>query len=283
MAKLEIGLHWLAITFYVLGTACFVIGIYWRKDGLNRWCHRLTAIGLLPHGIALGLRWLVAGRIPVYGRFEAFSGLVWLGLVIYFLLRRKYKVTDWAAIVIYPTSILILGIVVMSSPEIKEVPETFKTFWLVVHILFAKLTYGFNLIGAAFAVLYLHKLRHATGSAALIRQSGVSFVDRLPTGEELDEWSYLCISCGFVFLTVMIISGSIWANSAWGSYWSWDPVETWSLIAWLVYGLYLHLRRTLNWRGVVVTWIGIIAFLLILFALIGLGFLDAGMHSQYLA
>lgn len=281
MPTTEIALHWLAVLFYVAGTSLYIIGVLWGKERYHRWGVWIATFGLIPHGIALGLRWSITGRIPSYGRFEAYSGLVWVGLVIYFILRRRFQALDWIGLIVLPTSLLLLGVVVMSSAEIRQAPETFKTFWLAVHVLFAKLTYGFNLIGAAFATFYLWKSKRGTTKYGESIRTALFY--RLPATKVLEEWSYLCNSTGFVFLTIMIVSGSIWANSAWGSYWSWDPVETWSLVAWLVYGLYLHLRKTMNQRKtVMVTWIGILAFLLTLFALIGLGFLNIGGHSQYL-
>lgn len=270
MLTLQVGLHWVAVTFYVLGTIFFVIGTFWDK---GKWSGRgiwLAGFGLVPHGFALAVRWVITGRVPCLGRFEAYSSMVWVSLFIYFLLRRKYKALDIAGVVILPANLLVLAMVLMSSPAMRETPSSFKTYWLVIHILFAKLTYGFNLFGAIFGGLYLWKEKKQIEKG-------------LPSSEELDEWSYFCIATGFIFLTIMIISGSIWANSAWGSYWSWDPVETWSLMAWLVYGIYLHLRRTLHWRGRALTWVGLVAFFLTLIAVFGLAFLDAGMHSNYLA
>jgi len=177
---------------------------------------------------------------------------------------------------IMPAAFLFIGMGVMASPEIRELPSSFKTYWLIVHIMFAKLAYGGAIIGTALSALYLWKGKKE-------REGKVTkFYSRLPSLEVLDELAYAFIAFGFLMIGIMIIAGSIWANQAWGSYWSWDPVETWSLISWFFYGIYLHLRITFGWRGPRPAWFSVICVLVLIFALSGIGLFYDSAHSPYI-
>ena len=105
------------------------------------------------------------------------------------------------------------------------------------------------------------------------------FLHRLPSLQTLDDLNYLCLSLGFPFLTLGIITGSIWAEYAWGSYWNWDPKETWSLVTWLIYAALLHGRLTIGWRGRRAAYFLIIGFAVVLFTFLGVNLLLPGLHS----
>ena len=105
------------------------------------------------------------------------------------------------------------------------------------------------------------------------------FLHRLPSLQTLDDLNYLCLSLGFPFLTLGIITGSIWAEYAWGSYWNWDPKETWSLVTWLIYAALLHGRLTIGWRGRRAAYFSIIGFAVVLFTFLGVNLLLPGLHS----
>ena len=101
----------------------------------------------------------------------------------------------------------------------------------------------------------------------------------LPDAEKLDLISYRTVSLGFLFLTLVIVTGAIWAERAWGRYWSWDPKETWSLITWIIYALYLHVRLNRGWKGKKAAWFAVIGFLCVVFTYIGVNTLIPGIHS----
>jgi cytochrome c-type biogenesis protein CcsB len=101
----------------------------------------------------------------------------------------------------------------------------------------------------------------------------------IPDTRMLDEFNYQLILFGFLWLSLGIITGSVWANSAWGSYWSWDPKETWSLITWLIYAAMLHARSVKGWRGNRVAWLSLLGFGCVLFTYFGVNFLLSGLHS----
>lgn len=224
------------------------------------WGVRLTLLGLVPHTAALFLRWIESGHGPYMRRFEVYSSDVWVALVIYLFLQWREPRLRISGVLVLPASFLLIGMAVLSSPEIQPLPASFGTYWLIVHILFAKLAYGCFLIGTAMALLYVLK-------------------DKM---EVMHEQSYRFIAFGFLMQGVMIATGAIWANKAWGRYWNWDPVETWSLISWLIYGLYLHLVRTFGWNGRKPAFFALAAVLVLIFALFGIGLVYDSLHSPYI-
>ena len=231
---------------------------------------------MLPHSAALGLRWLEAGHGPYLRQYEVYSSDVWVMMVMFLLVQFWRPALRTAGMVAMPVCLLLIGMAVMASPEIRDLPVTFKTYWLIVHILFAKLAYGSALMGTAMGVLYLAS-QQKTRTNRL-----TNFYRRLPPLEVLDELSYAFIGFGFVMLGIMIVAGSIWAKNAWGRYWGWDPVETWALISWLFYGLYLHLRVTFKWQGGRAAWFSVVAMAVLIFALFGIGWFYQSFHSPYI-
>jgi len=276
MIKTEILLHWGAVTFYVLSALLFIYSFVFHKPEYMRRGTAAALAGMLPHTAALALRWAAAGHGPYLRVYEVYSSDVWIAVAMFLLLQRWQPAVRPVGAVVMPVSFLMIGMAVMSSPEIRPLPGTFKTFWLLVHILFAKLAFGSLLLGTGLAALYLVKERTAISVSG--RAAG-----RLPDSEYLDQAGYNLTGFGFLMLGIMIVSGAIWANNAWGAYWTWDPVETWSLISWLVYGIYLHLRRTQGWRGTRAAWFSVFAMAVLIFALFGMGYFYPSQHSPYIS
>ena len=273
--KWQIAFLWLAVAAYALSGVAFVISAAFRRGRWVRPAVLLTWLGLLPHSAALALRWLQAGHGPYMYRYEVYSSDAWVAVFLFLIIQRWRPALRVLGLLVMPASFLLIGMAVLASPEVRPLPATFKTYWLIVHIFFAKLAYGSALIGTALAVLYLLKRRRETAGRA------DGFYERLPSLETLDELSYAFLGFSFVMIGTMILAGSIWAKNAWGRYWGWDAVETWSLVSWLVYGLYLHLRRTYGWKGEGAAYAAVAAMATLLFALFGVGVFFESFHSPY--
>lgn len=276
MVRWEILLLWTAVALYAASAVAYVAALFFPREGLTRWATGLAVAALGPHTLALLLRWLEAGHGPYLRRYEVYSSDVWVGVVMFLLAARWRPSLRGLGAMVMPVSFLLIGMAVMSSPELRTMPPSFRTYWLLIHILFAKLAYGSNLIATACAVFYLLKRRRLVSG---LPQGAL--LARLPDLPALDELSYALSSFGFLMIGIMILAGSIWAKNAWGSYWNWDAVETWALISWFVYGIYLHLRRTHGWAGARAAWINIFALGFLLFALFGVGLLFDSAHSPY--
>ncbi|MFZ3170828.1 MAG: c-type cytochrome biogenesis protein CcsB [Carboxydocellales bacterium] len=277
MVKNEILLLWFAVGLYALSSCLFLFSLAFNRIRHLKTGIWLAFLGFLPHSAALGMRWLETGHGPYMRVYEVYSSDVWIALVMFFVLQLSKPNLRVLGAVVLPASFLLIGMAVMASPEIRPLPPNFQTFWLIVHIFFAKLAFGSLLIATGFAFFYLLKRRQE-------QQGKVGdFFHKLPDLPVLDELSYQFTGFGFFMLAIMIVAGSIWANKAWGRYWGWDAVETWSLITWLVYGIYLHLRRTYGWKEVKASWFSVLAFAVFVFAIFGIGLFYVSVHSPYIS
>lgn len=173
--------------------------------------------------------------------------------------------------------------------------------WLMMHVSMMILSYATLIIGSLLCILFLVisraqnvDLKAVDESYAPIYNIIVDYYENQPFSiassessqlgkirllQSLDNWSYRIIGLGFPFLTIGIISGGVWANEAWGSYWSWDPKETWALITWIIFATYLHSRITKGWEGKKTAVLGSIGFFVIWVCYLGVNFLGKGLHS----
>lgn len=276
MIKTEILLHWGAVTLYIVSAVLFIYSFAFQKPEYMRWGTIVAVFGLLPHSAALALRWSDAGHGPYLRIYEVYSSDAWVAVVMFLLAQKWRPAIRSVGTVVMPAAFLLIGMAVMSSPAIRPLPATFRTYWLLVHIFFAKAAFGSLLLATGLAVLFLVRERTALPAAGGVTK-------RLTDSGFFDEASYSLTGFGFLMLGIMIVAGAIWANNAWGAYWTWDPVETWSLISWLVYGIYLHLRRTRGWRGVRAAWFSVFALVILVFALFGMGYFYPSQHSPYIS
>ncbi len=156
------------------------------------------------------------------------------------------------------------------SDRIKPLVPALKSNWLIAHVFVCFLGYSAFAIAFGISIMYLMK------SGTKLKYTGI--IKYMPDTELLDDLIYRMVMFGFLFLTAGIITGAVWANSAWGTYWSFDPKETWSLITWFVYAILLHLRFMTGWRGKKIAWISILGFTAVLFTYFGVNYLP-GLHS----
>ncbi len=148
--------------------------------------------------------------------------------------------------------------------------QALKSNWLIAHVITCFLGYAGFALAFGFSFMYFIKPRDPNAK---------SLFAKLPEWDIIDELTYQMIVFGFLFLTIGIITGSVWANSAWGKYWSWDPKETWSLITWFVYAIFLHLRLMRGWQGKKLALVSILGFVAVLFTYFGVNYLLSGLHS----
>jgi len=277
LTKIALILLWPTITLYALSSILFIVAVFFKKDKLTSVATWLTALGLFLHGTAILLRWIETEHGPYLGTFEIATSYSFLGIFLFLILCFKNKELRFLGVVAMPLSFLLIGYGLMASKEVRALPETFRNYWLVIHINFAKLAYGSCFISAVLGANYLLKAR-----VEKKLQLHKSILSRISSLEALDELSYRFAGAGFVFITIMIAAGAVWANYVWGNYWSWDPVETWSLISWLVYCIYIHLRINRRWHGEKAAWLSIGAFAVLLITLLGVGLVYTTVHSTYM-
>ncbi|MCK8604315.1 c-type cytochrome biogenesis protein CcsB [Desulfoferrobacter suflitae] len=226
------------------------------------------------------LRWkesydLGYGHAPLSNLYESLVFAAWAIMLIYLIFEYK---TKQHAMGVFPSIFSFLAMAYASfstqiDSKIQPLVPALKSNWLIAHVVACFLGYAAFAVAAGVSVLYLARKAspanpHPKGMLALI-----------PESRQLDEFNYQLILFGFLWLSLGIITGSVWANSAWGSYWSWDPKETWSLITWLIYAALLHSRSVQGWRGRKVAWLSLVGFVCVLFTYFGVNFLLSGLHS----
>jgi cytochrome c-type biogenesis protein CcsB len=259
---IEILLTWFALTFYAVATALSVVGVIFEKEKLTNWAVVSAGVGLLFQTISLGVRWARVGHGPYLGFYEVASALVWFTVAAFLIAVWRNPRLAAAGVGIMPVALLLLGGSMLVQTEVVEMTAKLTSWWLFIHVAFANLAFGAFALSFGCAIVYVVRERSADGKWA-------KRFEKLPAQDVLENLTVRFVLVGFFFWAIMIATGAIWANEAWGRYWAWDPIETWSLIVWLVYAVYLHLRFTMKWSGQRLAWYAIAAMPLALFALIG--------------
>ena len=256
--------------------------LFFRGRKLHAALMGIAVLGFAAHTAGLGLRWhesyqIGYGHIPLANFYEALVSLSWTTMIIFFYIEFRYKVKLMGALV-FPIISLAMAYASLSpgvQSEITPLIPALQSNWLTYHVLTCFLAYSAFAVSFVTSIVYLFK----AGSHERAGQPPVKSTDVMPSLEAIDEIIYKTIAIGFLLLTVGIITGSVWANYAWGSYWGWDPKETWSLITWFIYAAFLHARLTRDWRGKRAAMISIAGFVCVLFTFLGVNYLLSGLHS----
>ncbi len=230
-------LFWIAVTLQASATIAFFGAFVFRRPTLESAGTWLLAASLLPHGAAIALRWAEVGHGPYQTRYEVISADAFVLVAAWLCASLLARGLRGLGVLVAPAAFLLMGWAVSTFGLRQEVPIIFKSWWLVLHIGFAKLFFATILLAASCAAAYLVK-RGRAGALA-----------RLPSPERLDLYAHQLTLVSFLFLAVMIAAGSLWANQSWGRYWGWDPMETSSLVTWVALGIILHFRVLHRWTG----------------------------------
>ena len=260
------------LVIYAAATILYLSYLIKPKETPGRIGQWLICFGFLLHcGFTLN-RYFVAGHTPITNMHESLSFFSLAVVGLFILFERRYKVFILGSFVV-PLALLILAISASFSSVVPPLNPALKSKWLAVHTVMAFLGY------AAFAISFGASIMYLIQSHFLKKRRLGPMFQKLPPLDMLDEISYRCLTFGFPLLTFAIISGAIWAETAWGTYWSWDPKETWSLITWLIYAALLHGRLTTGWRGRKAAMLSIFGFAIVLFTFLGVNLLLGGLHS----
>ena len=299
-----------SLSNFVFAILLIAVISYWVNLSLFSENSILSNIGKLFAIIANSLlffilcsRWIVEGYFPLSNLYESLLFLTWTLLTLYLYVESQTKTKLIGAILI-PVALLINGFSNLTlSPEMQKASPlvpALQSNWLMMHVSMMLLSYGTLIMGSLLCLLFLVISQYQEVDFKQIDKTPTplynimldyyeadllpskkrsSELGRLKLLQSLDNWSYRIIGLGFPFLTVGIIAGGVWANEAWGSYWSWDPKETWALITWLVFATYLHARITKGWEGKKTAILGGLGFFVIWICYLGVNFLGKGLHS----
>jgi cytochrome c-type biogenesis protein CcsB len=275
---------------YLAAALVYVTAALWRSTRLNAWAGWLLLGGLAAHSGAFFGRWtesyrlasqhagpekfletirLAIHQVPMSNLYES---LVFFALCLpilgFLAFRRHLHGFLGALVAIFATLLLAYASLGVDS-DIRPLMPALKSNWLLIHVLTAFLGYAAFALAFGAALIYLWQ---STSGAA-------SRTAATPSTVEMDRLIYRSVVIGFIFLTLGILTGAVWAEQAWGRYWSWDPKETWSLITWFIYATLLHARLVKGWAGKRIAWLAILGFGAVLFTYLGVSFLLPGLHS----
>lgn len=267
---------------YLICMAVHFAYLFFRTGFFKKAAIGLIAVGLCTHTAGLGMRWYESyqigyGHIPLSNFYETLISLSWTTVIVYAGVVLRYRIHVFGALV-FPIVSVAMAYASLSpnvQDEITPLIPALQSNWLTYHVLTCFLGYSAFATSFVTSIVYLVKTRKKSGKSS----DHTSADPMLPSLELMDEIMYKTIAIGFLLLTIGIITGSVWANYAWGSYWSWDPKETWSLITWFIYAVFLHARLTRGWRGKRVAIISILGFCCVLFTFLGVNYLLSGLHS----
>lgn len=269
---MDVFFYYLAVTLYGVGTISHLAYVISLRDLFSRIGAVLLSVGFVLHSTALIFRYYAAGYFPITNLYESFSFFAWAIVLVYIVVNHRYRIRVLGAFV--APVVLILVVVSLALPkEIFPLHPTLRSYWLPFHGIFAFLG------NAVFALAFCVGIMYLIQERQIKSKKTVGLLMRLPSLEILDEINYRALTFGFPLLTVGMITGSVWASYAWGSYWSWDPKETWSLITWFLYAALLHQRLAIGWRGRKAAMMAVIGFLVVLFSFLGVNLVISGLHA----
>ena len=267
------------ITTLLFGVASvnYVTALYGKRETIARIGTWICIAAAVVSTVAIGVRWAESyrmgiGRIPVTNLYESLVFFAWSVNLFYLLVEWKYKNRTLGAFVI-PIAFGTMLFALTNESSIQPLVPALQSYWLHAHVITCFVGYAAFAVSAGVAVMYLMKAKREE------RKLTGGVVALFPSTKILDDLVYKAIIWGFPFLTAGIITGAAWANYAWGTYWSWDPKETWSLIVWLVYAAFLHARITRGWHGRRAAILSIVGFLATIFCYLGVNLVLSGLHS----
>lgn len=272
-------LSWVTFLYFV-SAIFYTFKMVTAKELWGSLASIIAFIGLIVQTVGLILRWLESykmgiGHAPLSNLYESLIFFSWTIVLLYLIIEWRIKSKNLGAFVI-PFAFFSIAYASFSpnvNARIQPLIPALQSNWLISHVITCFFGYAALTIACGLGFMYLIKGLEKGERPGL-------FFRLLPDREIVDELTYHSVVIGFIFLTLGIITGSVWAYSAWGSYWSWDPKETWSLITWLIYAAMLHSRFVHGWRGKRMAIMSIIGFASVLFTYFGVNYLP-GLHSYF--
>jgi len=270
----------LSITTFVYGFSAFlyILALVFRRRAPGVLATWVALLGLIGNTAGIAMRWAESyrmgfGHAPLSNLYESLVFFAWTITLLYLFIERRYGNRVIGAFTM-PLAFLAMAYASLSpnvSDRIQPLLPALKSNWLIAHVITCFIGYAAFAVAFGLSIMYLIRQRQPQGRESLL--------DRFPKPAVIDDLTHQMIVFGFLFLSVGIISGAVWANSAWGRYWGWDPKETWSLITWFIYAALLHARHLKGWHGRRIAWLAVLGFMAVLFTYFGVSFLLSGLHS----
>lgn len=261
--------------FYFFAALAYGLALFqgWRRPA--RVGYALLILGLIEQIIGIVVRWMLSGRAPLSNMYESFvfavAGVVLVALI--FEVVQKSQLAGLGGAILGFIFMVLAHKAPIFNSQIRPLMPALQSSWLTYHVAVIMLSYSAFALSFFFSICYLMKdVRGGDAAEGKILR-------RLPSLQSLDLLTYKTVAVGFPLLTLGIIFGAVWAETAWGRPWGFDPKETWSAITWLVYAIYLHARLIAGWRGRKAAYLSLLGFGCVLFTYLGVNYLLPGLHS----
>jgi len=265
-----------ALVCYALSASIFIVGRVAGNSRAPGWATILLGAGVVFHAFDLATRGLQAGNIPVANFAQALSFFAWLTALAGMVLIVRLQM---AVIGAYTAAVVALALgastILMKGARI-VLPAALQSVWLPIHVTLAILGFSMFVLASSVSLVYLAYESRLKAKRPLGPPS-----ERLPSLEKLDRINYSLLEWGFALLSLAIVTGAIWADATWGHFWSWEPVESWSLVIWILYAGLLESRLTVGWRGRRVAALTIGVFLVLVGTFVGVSLIDPGKHGGW--
>ena len=269
----------LSITTYVYGASAFLylVTLIFKKPTPGVLATWTALLGFIGNTAGIIMRWVESyqmgiGHAPLSNLYESLVFFAWTIALLYLVIEFRYGNRVIGAFVM-PLASLAIAYASLSpniNDRIQPLLPALKSNWLIAHVITCFIGYAAFAIAFGISIMYLIRQRESSNDNLLIQ--------RFPKAQVLDGLTHQMIMFGFLFLSVGIITGAVWANSAWGRYWGWDPKETWSLITWFIYATLLHAKLMRGWHGRRIAYLSVLGFAAVLFTYFGVNLLP-GLHS----
>src|SRR5271166_2753600 len=251
----------------------------WPSGFWLRLAFSLTCAGVAIHVSAIFTRGIAEDRVPWGNMYEFIAAFTCMAVLVLVAASIWYRAYYLGVFVLVPIVFgLGIDLTVLYTPAGSLVPAL-QSYWIAIHVTAMIVAIGLFIFGAVVTTLYLVADRSQRRAAAGQPSWSAGILQHLPGSAVLDRLSYRAILFAFPVWTFGVMAGAIWADHAWGRYWGWDPKETWSFIAWVVYAMFLHARATAGWRGRRAAWIQIAGFACLMFNVVGVNLFITGLHS----
>jgi len=269
---MDITLFWISFVAYLSATLLHILFLSLKSSQLSVGATVFMGLGFLVQTVAIVVRTKLSGHLPLTNMFEFIIVLAWFSAGAYLVSVWKLKLRLLEAVTGPVIFMLYVSASLLPKQAERQLLPALQSVWLQIHVSLAALSEAVFLVAFVASVLYLVKTRTAPVIPG-------SFRDRLPSADALDELTYRCVLIAYPLFTIgALFAGAVWAYKAWGSFWSWDPKETCSLIVWLVYSGYLHARLVKGWGGAKTAVLNIAGFVWTLFTLFS-NLILGGLHA----